>query len=172
MTLVITMSGDEPNGPGVANPGGRESWRPKRESKSQRSWTPGQPKRARSIRATFMSSVLVMEAFVLVFFGLAMFGVNRGTAMAPWALAVSLALAVIAILTCALVQKRVGVWIGWVIQILLVGSAFIEYTMAIVGVGFGLAWWYAVTKGAQIDSENVRRARAEARWREEHPDGG
>ena len=158
------MSGDETGGQ-------RESWRPARESKSQRSWTPGQRKKARSIRATFTSSVLVMEALVLVFFGLAMFGANRGTPMAPWILTVSLVLAVVAVLDCALVRKPVGIWIGWAIQILLVASAFIEYTMAIVGVGFGLAWWYAVTKGGQIDRENVQRAEAEARWREEHPDG-
>ncbi|NUL48872.1 DUF4233 domain-containing protein [Cellulosimicrobium funkei] len=174
------MNADEANGPdgdgrnasdrNPSDASGREAWRPARESKAQRAWTPGQPKKARSIRATFTSTVLVMEAFVLVFFGLAMFGVNRGTPMASWALGISLALAAVAVLDCALVRKPVGIWIGWVIQILLVASAFIEYTMAIVGVGFGLAWWYAVTKGAQIDRENVRRAEAEARWREDHPD--
>lgn len=161
------MSGNETDG----QQQDRETWRPARESKSQRSWKPGQRRQARSIRATFTSSVLMMEALVLVFFGLAMFGVNRGTPAAPWALAISLALAVVAILNCALVRKPVGLWIGWAIQILLVASAFIEYTMAIVGIGFGLTWWYAVTKGGQIDRENITRAEAEARWRAEHPDG-
>lgn len=151
--------------------GQREDWRPARESKSQRAWTPGQRKKARSIRATFTSSVLVMEALVLVFFGLAMFGVNRGDPMAPWVLTISLVLAAVAILDCALVRKPVGIWIGWGIQILLVASAFIEYTMVFVGVGFGLTWWYAVTKGGQIDRENIQRAEAENRWHEEHPDG-
>ena len=147
-----------------------EQWRPARESKAQRAWRPGQRRTARSIRATFASTVLVMEAFVLVFFGLAMFGVNRGTPMAPWALGISLALAVVAVLDCALIRRPLGIWIGWAIQLVLVASAFVEYTMAIVGVGFGLAWWYAVTKGAQIDRENVRRAEEQARWLEEHPD--
>lgn len=146
---------------------GQESWRPARETKSQRQWKPGQVKKVRSIRATFTSTVLVMEAFVLAFFGMAVYGVNRGEPMAPWALGLSLGLAVVAILTCALVRKPLGIWIGWTIQILLVASAFIEYTMAIVGVGFGLAWWYAVVKGAQIDRENTSRAEAEAKWREE-----
>ncbi len=157
------MSGEETSRP-------REDWRPARESRSQRNWRPGRPKRARSIRATFTSTVLVMEALVLVFFGLAMFGVNRGTPLAPWALGISLALAVVAVLDCALVRRPVGIWIGWAIQLVLVASAFIEYTMALVGIGFGLAWWYAVTKGGQIDRDNVERAEEQARWLEEHPE--
>jgi hypothetical protein len=150
---------------------GSEPWRPARETKAQREWKPGQPKKPRSIRATFTSSVLVMESLVLVFFGLAVFGVTRGEPMAPWVLGLSLALAVVAILDCALVRKPLGMGIGWGIQIVLVLSAFIEYSMAVVGVAFGLAWWYAVTKGGQIDRENAGRAVAEARWREEHPEG-
>jgi hypothetical protein len=150
---------------------GREEWRPARETKAQRQWTPGQVKKPRSIRATFTSTVLVMEALVLVFFGLAMFGITRGEPMSPWVLGLSLALAVVAVLDCALVRKPLGMWIGWGIQVLLVLAAFIEFSMAIVGVCFGLAWWYAVVKGGQIDRENAERAVAEARWREEHGDG-
>jgi hypothetical protein len=149
---------------------GREAWRPARETKAQRAWKPGQVKKARSIRATFTSSVLVMEALVLVFFGLALFGVHRGEPLAPWILGLSVALAVVAILDCALVRKPLGIWIGWGIQLVLLLGILLEYTMAIVGVGFGLAWWYAVTKGGQIDRENRQRAEAEARWRAEHQD--
>ena len=166
---------DEPGQTGRPTDGkpeqpGRESWRPARETKAQREWKPGQAKKARSIRATFTSSVLVMEALVLVLFGLALFGFRRGEPEAGWILGLSLALAVVAILTCALVRKPLGIWIGWGIQVVLLLGIFLEYTMVIVGVGFGLAWWYAVTKGGQIDRENRQRAEAEARWRAEHPD--
>lgn len=149
---------------------GHESWRPARQTKAQRQWTPGQVKKTRSIRATFTSTVLVMEALVLAFFGMALAGVHRGDPSAPWYLGLSLALAVVAILTCALVRKPVGIWIGWGIQVVLLLGAFVEYTMVIVGVGFGIAWWYAVVKGGRIDRENRERAAAEARWRAEHPE--
>ncbi|MGD6978616.1 MULTISPECIES: DUF4233 domain-containing protein [Citricoccus] len=159
-----------PPADGAPEQPGRESWRPARETRAQREWKPGQVKKARSIRATFTSSVLVLEALVLVLFGLALFGVHRGEPQAGWILGVSLVLAVVAILTCALVRKPVGIWIGWGLQVVLLLGVFLEYTMVIIGVGFGLAWWYAVTKGGQIDRENRRRAEAEARWRAEHPD--
>ncbi|MFC7402563.1 DUF4233 domain-containing protein [Citricoccus sp. GCM10030269] len=161
------MSEENPVGEGNPETTGREPWRPARETKSQREWRPGQQKKPRSIQATFMSSVLVMEALVLVFFGLAVFGINRGEPLAPWALTVSLAVAVVAVLDCALVRKPAGIWIGWALQLALIMASFIEYSMAFVGVGFGLAWWYAVTKGRQIDRENRARAQAEARWQSE-----
>lgn len=151
---------------------GRESWRPARETKAQRAWRPGQVKKQRSIRATFTSSVLVMEALTLVFFGLALFGIHRGEPLGGWILGLSLALAVVAVVTCALVRKPLGIWIGWSLQVVLLLGVFLEYTMLIIGVGFGLAWWYAVTKGEKIDRENRRRARAEEQWRAEHPEAG
>lgn len=148
---------------------GTEDWRPVHETKSQRAWTPGQVKKPRSIRVTFASTVLVMEALVLVFFGITIANLNRGEGTHQWVLWVSLVLAVIAILDCALLRKPIGYWIGWGIQIVLVASAFLEYTMLLVGVGFGLCWWYAVTKGAQIDRENAQRRAAEERLRAERP---
>lgn len=122
------------------------------------------------MRATFCSSVLVMEAIVLVFFGLGVYNLNRGDAMAPWALGLALLLALVAVLDCALVTRPLGIAIGWAIQVALVAGMFLEYTMVIVAAGFGLAWWYAVTKGGELDRVNRARAAAEARWRAEHPE--
>ena len=144
---------------------GTEDWRPQRETKSQREWTPGQVKKPRSIRVTFASTVLVMEAVVLVFFGLAIVNLHRAEGTHAWVLWVSLVLAVVAILDCALLRRPLGYWSGWGIQIALLAGAFLEYTMVFVGVGFGLAWWYAVTKGAQLDRENAERHAAEERLR-------
>ena len=55
---------------------GTEDWRPQRETKAQRAWRPGQVKKPRSIRVTFASTVLVMEAVVLAFFGLTVYNLS------------------------------------------------------------------------------------------------
>lgn len=149
---------------------GNESWRPERETRRQREWQPGQVKKPRSVQAMFASSVLMVEALVLVFFGLTIFGLHRGEPLAGWTLTVSLVLAVVAVLACAVVRKPWGIAVGWGIQVALVLAGFLEYTMILVGVAFGVAWWYAVVKGRQMDQENARRAEAEEQYRREHGD--
>lgn len=146
---------------------GTEDWRPQRETKAQRAWRPGQVKKPRSIRVTFASTVLVMEAVVLAFFGLTVYNLHRAAGTHDWVLWVSLVLAVVAVLDCALLRRPLGYWIGWGIQLALLAASFLEYTMLFVAVGFGLAWWYAVTKGGQLDRENAQRHAAEQRLRAE-----
>ena len=146
---------------------GRESWRPERETKSQREWKPGQQKKQRSIFVMFTSTVLLGEAFVIAFFGLMLYGLNQDNG-GLWMLLVSLALAIIAAVTSRFVQKPVGVAVGWIIQGLLVASGFFESFGFFVGIAFALAWWYAVTKGKQIDIENSRRATEQEAWEREH----
>lgn len=149
---------------------GQEEWRPARQTRAQRTWQPGQQKKPASIRVLFGSVVLGLESLVLVFYGLAVSNLHRGEAIAPWILVVSLALAVVAVATCALLRRPVGYWIGWGLQVVLIAGAFLEITMLFVGVGFALAWTYAVLKGGQLDRENVQRRAAEERWRREHPE--
>src|SRR5699024_3903229 len=146
---------------------GRESWRPERETKSQREWKPGQQKKQRSIFVMFTSTVLLGEAFVIAFFGLMLYGLNQDNG-GLWMLLVSLALAIIAAVTSRFVQKPAGIAVGWIIQGLLVASGFFESFGFFVGIVFALAWWYAVTKGKQIDIENSRRATEQEAWEREH----
>lgn len=147
---------------------GAEAWRPERETKAQRSWTPGQRRRRRSTRAMFTSVVLTLESVVIFFLGMSLFGLNRGEEHALWFAIGFSVLAVVALLTCALVQRPVGIWIGWAIQLVLIVSGFWEYSMFVIGPLFALTWWYAVTKGREIDLENARRDRLEEEWAAEH----
>ncbi|MCG7422164.1 DUF4233 domain-containing protein [Micrococcus sp. ACRRV] len=149
---------------------GAEDWRPARETKTQRAWRPGQRKRARSVRAMFASTVLCLEAVLLFFLGMTLFGLNRGADHAPWVAVAFTALAAVAVLDCALVRRPLGVAIGWAIQAVLIASGFWEYSMFVIGPLFALTWWYAITKGDQIDRENAARARAQAAWEASHPE--
>lgn len=136
-------------------------------TKAQREWKPNTPKKLRSTKMMFASVVLMLEAFVAMFLGLALFGVNGKN---PVYLIAAGVLAVLLILACAVVRKTWGIAVGWILQLVLIACGFWEYSMFIVGVLFSIAWWYALTGGAKIDRENVARAKAQAKWDAEHPE--
>ncbi len=149
------------------HPTGNESWRPERETKAQRQWQPGQKKQRRSTMVLFASTVLLGEAFVIAFFGLMLFGLNKDNG-GLWFLLGALVLAVITGYAARLVAKPSGIVIGWVIQVLLIASGFLEVWGFLIGILFALAWWYAVVKGKQIDADNVVRDQQQAQWEREH----
>lgn len=147
---------------------GDESWRPERETRAQRAWRPGTRQRRRSVRALFTSTVLMLEAVLIFFLGMMLFGMNRDQPGAVWFIVGYSAIAVVAVLTCALVRKPVGIAVGWAVQAVLVLSGFWEYSMFVVGALFALTWAYAVVKGGAMDVENAERDRLEAAWEAEH----
>lgn len=137
-------------------------------TKAQREWRPGMPKPRRSTKVLFASTVLALEAFVALFAALAIFGLHGKD---PLLLILGVLLAVVLFASCAFMAKRWGPALGWVLQLVLIASGFLESTMFIIGVLFTLAWWYGLHTGARIDRENVQREREQAAWEAEHPRG-
>ncbi|MFE7631729.1 DUF4233 domain-containing protein [Kocuria sp. NPDC057446] len=134
----------------------------------------GQPRRRRSIRTMFASSVLVMEAFVAFFAALTAYGVlgrELGDGARTAILAGGAALALLLVLAPAVLGRPWGYAAGWVLQVLLLATGLVLPTMFFVGGLCVLAWWYAVRTGARLDRENVARDAAQAQWEREHPDG-
>lgn len=154
-------------GPGTT---GDESWRPARETKSQRQWVPGQQKRQRSVRHMFAATVLVCEALVLFFYGLMLMNMYKNTSLQWWLTFSFWGLAVLAILAAGMLRNRAGYILGWAISIAMILAGFFEITAVIVGIGFTLAWAYAVIRGKTIDDENRQRAIEQERWEREHPE--
>lgn len=146
---------------------GQESWRPERETKSQREWQPGQRPKQRSIMVLFTSTVLYGEALVIAFFGLMLYGLNQDDG-GVWMLIGSLVLAVFAGASARLVKKPVGITLGWIIQVLMIASGFLEPFGFFIGVLFAAAWWYALVKGRQIDRDNTQREQEQLAWEREH----
>jgi hypothetical protein len=140
-------------------------------TKAQREWRPGMPKKRRSTKVMFASTVLLLEAFVAFFATLAVFGVRRSEMSPVLILAVGIGLSVVLVLACAFLSKPWGVALGWILQLVLIFAGFVEPMMFLVGVLFGLAWWYGIRTGIRIDAEAAQRAREQAEWDAAHPDG-
>lgn len=166
--MAQTPHGSSRPDPAQAPAFGAEDWRPSRETRSQQAWRPGMKKKRRSIQAMFASSVLCLEAVVLFFLGMTLFGLNRGADHALWFVVGYSLLAVAAVLACAIIRKPAGIAVGWLLQLVLIASGFWEYSMFVIGPLFTLAWWYAVVKGRRMDVENAERDRAQAAWEAEH----
>lgn len=142
-----------------------------RQTRAQREWRPGQVKPPRSVKTLFASTVLCLEAVLMFFFSLMAWGLNQNESYAWWLFGGSLALAVVLVLTCAVLQRPGGYILGWVLQFLMLfgfiavalvtAEGLIVPLAAIPGVAFMACWWYALNKGEQLDDEKLDRFRAE-----------
>ncbi|MGG5175322.1 DUF4233 domain-containing protein [Pseudarthrobacter sp. J1763] len=139
-------------------------------TKAQREWRPGMPKKRRSTKVMFASTVLLLEAFVAFFATLVVFGFKRNELNPALILTVGIAVAVIMVVACAFLSKPWGVALGWLLQVVLILTGFVEPMMFVVGVLFAVAWWYGIRTGIRIDTENAQREREQAAWDAEHRD--
>ncbi|MCT9867781.1 DUF4233 domain-containing protein [Paenarthrobacter aurescens] len=139
-------------------------------TKAQREWRPGMPKKRRSTKVMFASTVLLLEAFVAFFGTLAVFGLKRGQVDPAIILGVGIALTVVLVLACAVLSKPWGIGLGWVLQLVLILTGFAEPTMFIVGILFAICWWYGIRAGMRIDREVAQRDREQAEWDAAHSD--
>jgi hypothetical protein len=142
-----------------------------RLTKAQREWRPGMPKKRRSTKIMFASTVLLLEAFVAFFATLAVFGLRRDELSPVLILSVGIGLSAVLVLACAVLSKPWGVGLGWILQLVLILSGFVEPMMFLVGALFALSWWYGIRTGIRIDREAAQRAREQAEWEAAHPDG-
>ncbi|OFT22326.1 DUF4233 domain-containing protein [Arthrobacter sp. HMSC08H08] len=141
----------------------------KRYTKKQLAWRPGQRKQQRSIAVMFGSSTLTLEALVVVFAGLALFGKHglmEGGGL-PYLLT-CVVIGVVMILTCAFLRYPWGTALGWSLQVVMIALGILEPMMYFVGGLFGCIWAYGIIKGKQMDRENVQRAREQAEWEAQH----
>ena len=140
-------------------------------TKAQREWRPGMPKKRRSTKVMFASTVLLLEAFVMFFATLAVFGLRRELPPPAVILGVGIALCVVMIVACAFLTRPWGIGLGWILQLVLILSGIFEPAMFLVGALFAAAWWYGIRTGIRLDREAGERAREQAAWEAAHPDG-
>lgn len=140
-----------------------------RLTKAQREWRPDMPKKRRSIKVTFCSMVLTLEAFVVFFATLVAFGLHKDRFPQPVVLGVGLALSLLLVLNCALLRRPAGYAIGWILQLVIIAMGFVEPMMFIVGLMFALSWWYGVRTGIRLDRENAERDAEQAEWERNNP---
>lgn len=123
------------------------------------------------MKVLFASTVLCLEAALLFFFGLAAWGLNQHQWYAWWLFGGACVLALACVAACALLQRPLGYAVGWALQILMIwafiigallsGDGLIVPMAVLPGIGFITCWWYAVSRGEQIDREKMERYRLE-----------
>ena len=111
--------------------------------------SPGRPRRTRSVTEMLLSIVLGLEAVVIFFVTLTVYGlqvVPAGYAFGGGAVFVLLLLA-----AAALLRYPAGVWFGWVLQVALLATGLLQPALYIVAAIFVAIWVYCFIKGTQID---------------------
>ncbi len=142
----------------------------RRMTRAQREWRPGMPKKRRSTKILFASTVLMLEAFVVFFATLAVLGLRRDEISPALILTSGLGLSVALILTCAVLTRKWGIGLGWVLQLLIIAGGFLEPLMFLVGAAFAGTWFYGIRQGIRVDRENVERDRLQAEWERANPE--
>jgi hypothetical protein len=122
--------------------------------------TQGRPRRERTATESLLSIVLVLEAIVVFFVALTVFGLDQlppGIALGGGA-----ALMVLLAVDARMVRSPAGVWLGWVLQVVLILLGLVTPVMWFVGAGFAGLWVFCFVKGRQLD-------RAKAAYLAAHP---
>ena len=113
------------------------------------------PRRQRGLTESLLSIVLGMEAAVLFFFTLVVFGLKI-LEPAPAFIGGGGAF-VLVLLLAGLQRHRWAVWAGGAVQLGLISLGLLAPVMLLLGAGFAALWLWCLLRGRQVD-----RARASA----------
>ncbi len=106
-------------------------------------------RRVRSTTETLLSIVLGLEAMLMFFVTLTAYGLNAVPAVT--AFVGGGILIVVLVLAAGLLRYSWGVWLGWVLQGVLVATGILLPVMFFIAAGFVAIWVYCFVKGRQID---------------------
>ena len=112
------------------------------------------PRRQRSTTESLLSIVLGLEAVLMFFVTLTAFGLK---AVPPvTAFVGGGVLLLVLVLTAGLLRYRWGVWLGWVLQGVLIATGILLPIMFFIGAGFAGIWVYCFIKGRDIDRQRAQ----------------
>jgi hypothetical protein len=106
-------------------------------------------RRERSVTESLLSIVLLLEAIVLFFVALVLFGLK--TLPPGIVFGGAGAFVVVILIDIVILRWSVGVALGWVIQAALIALGVLNPVMYLVGVGFAAFWVWCVVRARQID---------------------
>lgn len=110
--------------------------------------------RARRLRSTtesLLSIVLLLEAILLFFVTLVLFGLKTVSPLV--AFGGGAVFVVLILLTIVLLRWPVGMVIGWIIQFALIALGLLNPVIYLVGAGFAAFWIWCFVRGRQIDRQ-------------------
>lgn len=114
------------------------------------------PRRVRTASESLLSIVLGLEAALTFFITVTAFGlkvVPAGVAFGGGA-----ALFVVLIFAAWSVRRAWGVWLGWVLQAVLISIGLLMPLMYFIGVGFLALWVYCFVMGRRLDTRHRERS--------------
>jgi hypothetical protein len=117
-------------------------------------------RRTRSAQESLGSIVLGFEVVVVFLGTLVVFGLRA--LPAAQALVGGAVVIVLMIVAIALLRFRIGYWLGWMVQLLVVASGFVVGMLFIVGAIFTGIWAYAMIAGARLDRRTAEYRAAQA----------
>ncbi len=106
----------------------------------------------RTATESLLSIVLGLEAALMFFVTVTAFGlkaVEPGLAFGGGA-----ALFALFILAAWLVRYRYGVWLGWLLQAVLIATGIVMTLMYFIGGGFAVLWVYCFITARRLDRRN------------------
>ena len=124
------------------------------------------PRPPGSARLLFARTVLVSEAFVVLFATLVAHGLRLADRPVVWAAGGAVMLAAV-LATAALRRPRIGLVAGSVVQLVLIAGGLVVPMMFLVGVVFALIWAVSLQLGGRIDVARQERYAAELALRDE-----
>jgi hypothetical protein len=110
-------------------------------------------RRQRSATESLLSIVLGLEAALMFFVALAVF---RFGVLPPVAAFVGGAVVIVLLLAVGrMLRHRVGMWLGWALQLGLIATGFLLPLMFFIGAGFVAIWVYCFVTGVRLDRRNA-----------------
>ncbi|MDJ0335498.1 DUF4233 domain-containing protein [Salinibacterium sp. G-O1] len=110
-------------------------------------------RRVRSTTETLLSIVLVLEAVLLFFVTLTVFGLK---ALPPVPAFVGGGVLIVALIVAGrLLRYPWGIWVGWALQAVLIATGIVLTAMYFVALAFVAIWIYCFVKGRQIDQQRA-----------------
>jgi hypothetical protein len=113
------------------------------------------PRRQRSLTESLLSIVLGLEAVLVFFIALTVYGLH---ALPPLEAFVGGAiLAIVLGLATRIVRYPWGVWVGWVLQAVLLATGIVLPALYIAAAFFIAMWIFSFVRARQIDRANASR---------------
>ncbi|TPW70155.1 DUF4233 domain-containing protein [Schumannella sp. 10F1B-5-1] len=118
------------------------------------------PRRERGVRESLFAVALVLEAVMLIFATLALFGLR--SLPAGVALGGGAAFIVVLLIVASQTRHKWAEYLGWALQVALLACGFLDPSMFIVGAIFVGIWIWCFVKARRIE-------RAQAQHNSIHP---
>jgi hypothetical protein len=113
------------------------------------------PRRQRSLTESLLTIVLGLEAVLVFFIALTVFGLHALPPVEAFVGGAILALLLAA--ATRIVRYPWGVWVGWVLQVVLIATGILLPALYIAAAFFVAMWIFCFVRARQIDHANARR---------------